>query len=137
VIARPSSYGADMPTPRPNRPVRAWTEAELAELDRTPLIKIAGARRPLVTIGHVRLGPDELVRSLNGTRGVWYQGALSSGHGEIEVNGQRIAVAFLPDTGREPEVDQALRSRYGNDSGVQRMVSPSAREATLRVVPLA
>jgi hypothetical protein len=121
---------------------RAWTEDELAQLDRTELIRIAGARadgtpRPFVLIGHVRLGQDELVRSLNGTRGAWYQAAVRSGHGEIEVDGRRVAVAFVPDVSREADVDQALRARYGDDSGVRRMIRSPAREATLRVVPLA
>ncbi len=69
---------------------RPWAMAELAELDRTPLIRVAGARadgtlRAFVLIGHVRLGQDELIRSLNGTQGVWYRGAVGSGWGEIEV----------------------------------------------------
>jgi hypothetical protein len=120
---------------------RPWTEDELAQLDRTALIRVAGTRadgtlRRSVLIGHVRLGQDELVRSLNGTRGVWYQGAVRSGHGVIDVDGRRIAVAFTPDVGREAEVDQALRARYGNDSGVRQMTRSPAREATLRVVPL-
>ena len=121
---------------------RAWTAAELAELDRAPLIRVGGARsdgtlRPLVLIGHVRLGQDELIRSLNGIHGSWYRGAVGSGRGEIEVDGRRIEVAFLPDSGREAGVDQALRARYGNDSGVLQMTRLPAREATLRVVPLA
>ncbi len=121
---------------------REWTEAELAALDRAALIRVAGAHadgtpRSLVLIGHVRLGNDELIRSLNGKTGVWYQGAVRLGHGELDVDGRRIKVAFIPDLGREPEVDQALRSRYGNDSGVRQMTRSPAREATLRVVPLA
>jgi hypothetical protein len=121
---------------------RPWTEDELALLDGTELIRVAAARadgtlRPFVVIGHVRVGQDELIRSLNGTRGAWYQGAVRSGHGEIEVDGRRFAVAFIPDFGREAQVDQALRARYGNDSGVRQMTRSTAREATLRVVPLA
>jgi hypothetical protein len=121
---------------------RPWTEEELARFDRTALIRVAGARadgtlRTPVPIGHVRVGQDELIRSLNGARGLWYQGAVRSGHGVIDVDGQRIAVAFVPDVGREAEVDQALRDRYGDDSGVRRMTRSPAREATLRVVPLA
>lgn len=120
---------------------RPWTTAELDQLDRAPLIRVAGARadgalRPFVTIGHVRLGQDELVRSLRGPRGAWYLAAVRSGHGEVEVDGRRLAVAFVPDLGREAEVDQALRSRYGDDSGVRQMTRSPAREATLRVVPL-
>ncbi|WP_084297988.1 DUF2255 family protein [Actinoplanes friuliensis] len=121
---------------------RAWSAAELAALDLSPLIHVAGARsdgtlRPFVQIGHVRLGQDELIRSLNGTGGTWYQGAIRTGRGEIDVDGRRIRVAFIADAGREDEVDHALRARYGNDSGVRRMMRPPAREATLRVVPLA
>lgn len=120
---------------------RPWAEGELVQLDRTELIRVAGARsdgtlRPFVLIGHVRVGQDELIRSLNGTRGAWYQGAVRSGYGEIDVDGQRFSVAFIPDAGREAAVDQALRDRYGNDSGVRRMTRPPARDATLRVVPL-
>ncbi|MFC5162930.1 DUF2255 family protein [Nonomuraea angiospora] len=105
-------------------------------------MRVAGARpdgtlRPLVLVGHVRLGQDELIRSLHGTHGAWHQGAVRSGQGEIDVDGRRFAVAFIPGRGREAAVDQALRSRYGNDSGVCRMTRSPAREATLRVVPLA
>lgn len=123
-------------------PTRVWTAAELAALDSTPLIRVAAARpdgtlRPFVLIGHVRVGDDELIRSLNGTGGSWYRGATRTGHGEIDVDGRRIRVAFLVGAGREDEVDHALRARYGNDSGVRRMTKPQAREATLRVTPLA
>ncbi|MEV6154716.1 DUF2255 family protein [Nonomuraea sp. NPDC052129] len=119
-----------------------WTAAELDQLYRVPLIRIVGARtdgtpRSLVLVGHVRLAQDELIRSLHETHGAWYQGAIRSGQGEIDVDGRRFAVAFIPDLGREAEVDQALRSRYGNDSGVRQMTRSPAREATLRVVPLA
>ena len=121
---------------------REWTAAELASLDHAPLIRVAAARsdgtlRPFVMIGHVRVGQDELVRSLNGVNGSWYQRATHAGRGEIDVGGRRISVAFVRDVGRETEVDQALRVRYGRDSGVRRMTGPAAREATLRVVPLA
>lgn len=123
-------------------PARPWTDDEVARLDRAGLIRVAGSRadgtlRPWVTVGHVRLGRDELIRSLNGARGTWYRGAVRTGRGEIEVDGRRVAVAFVADRGREAEVDQALRARYGDDSGVRRMTRSPAREATLRVVPLA
>jgi len=123
------------------RQTRPWTQAERSLLDRTDLIRVAGTRedgtlRAFVLIGHVRLGQDELVRSLHGPDGAWYRAATRSGHGEIDVDGQRIAVAFIPEIGREAEVDQALRARYGDDSGVRRMTRSPARDATLQVVPL-
>ena len=121
---------------------RAWTAAELARLDAAPLIRVAGARAdgtllPFVPVGHVRLEDDELIRSLNGRAGAWYRGAIRRGWGAIEVDGERIRVAFLVDEGREAEIDEALRSRYGDDSGVRRMTRPPARDATLRLTPLA
>ncbi|MFI2364152.1 DUF2255 family protein [Promicromonospora sp. NPDC019610] len=123
------------------RATRPWTEAELALLARTELIRVAGARddgtlRSFALVGHVRLGRDELVRSLNGPDGGWYRGAIRSGHGEIDVDGRRIAVAFVRDVGRAAAVDQALRDRYGHDAGVRRMTRAPARDATLRAVPL-
>ncbi|MCY1136387.1 DUF2255 family protein [Actinoplanes sp. Pm04-4] len=121
---------------------REWTPAELAALDRTPLIRLAGARpdgtlRPFVMIGHVRVGADEIIRSLNGTGGSWYQGVSRTGQGVIDVDGLQVRVAFVADSGREDEVDDALRARYGNDSGVRRMTSALAQAATLRMIPLA
>jgi hypothetical protein len=122
-------------------PTRDWSAAELARLDRTLLIRVAGARpdgtlRPFVLIGHIRLGQDELIRSLNGPSGAWYRRALRTGHGAIEVDGHQLEVAFMRDSGREAEFDRALRARYGNDSGVRQMTSAAAREATLRILPL-
>jgi hypothetical protein len=127
-----------MPVEPPH--TRGWTSAELADLDRAPLIRVAGVRgdgtlRKFVLIGHVRIGDEVFIRSLNGTGGAWYRGVTRTGRGEIDVDGRRIRVAFVRDTGRADEVDRALRSRYGDDSGVRQMTSPPAREATLRVLP--
>jgi hypothetical protein len=121
---------------------RPWSREELTGLADTQLIRVAGARHdgglgPFVTVGPVLLGDEVVIRSLNGTGGAWYRAAIASGRGEVEVARTRVRVAFLPDLGREVEVDRALRARYGNDSGVRRMTSSPAREATLRVLPLA
>ncbi|GAB2523156.1 hypothetical protein GCM10027064_20800 [Microbacterium petrolearium] len=120
---------------------RAWSAGELAALDDAPLIRLAperadGSLAPAVPVGHVRLGSDELVRSLNVTAGAWYRAATRSGRGRIEVGRRRIAVRFIPDTGREAEIDGALRSRYGDDAGVRAMTRPPARDANLRIVPI-
>jgi hypothetical protein len=121
---------------------RPWTAAERAGLDRAPLVRVAVARpdgtlRGAVLVGHVRVGDDELIRSLNGPDGSWFRAALRTGRGELEIEGRRTAVAFDRLDGREAQVDAALRARYGDDEGVRRMTREPARSATLRVAPLA
>lgn len=125
----------------PTDAIRAWTPEEWDLLERTALIRVAGERRdgslrPLALVGHVRVGEDVLIRSLNGPDGAWYRGAVATGRGVIEVAGARIRVAFHADRGREDDVDDALRARYGTDSGVRQMTRSPARDATLRVLPL-
>jgi hypothetical protein len=120
---------------------RAWTTDERAALEAAALIRLAvaragGALRPGVTVGHVRVGDDEFVRSLNGTNGAWYRAAIATGRGRIEVGALTIEVALVADAEHAAAVDAALRSRYGDDSGVRRMTAPLAREATLRIEPL-
>lgn len=120
---------------------REWDRAEHELLDRTPLIRVA-AERPdgsladFTTIGHVRLGSHEMIRSLRGADGRWYRGALRTRRGAIDVGGRRIRVVFLPSEAAAAAVDAAFRARYGNDAGVQRMTQAPARDSTLTVVPL-
>lgn len=123
-------------------PTRAWSAEETALLTSAPLIRVAavrhdGSRGTLVTIGHVRVDGDELVRSLRGADGGWYRTVLRSRRGRIEVDGRRIDVAFAPDEGRADVVDDAYRARYGDDSGVRQMTRSPARDATLVMRPLA
>lgn len=122
-------------------PVRAWTSSELALLDRTPLIEIStedarGALGRFVTVGHVRLGAAEFVRSMNGVEGAWYRRAIRHGRGLIDVGGTRFRVGFAPAPEHERQFDDALRARYGDDSGTRRMTRSPARAATLQILPL-
>jgi hypothetical protein len=120
---------------------RAWTPVEIALLDRTPLIRLAaenpdGTLGPFVTIGHVRLGRDEFVRSLNGTTGLWCVRAVTTGQGVIDVDGRRLEMLFRPSSERNREFDEALPARYGDDAGTRRMVRAAARDATVQVLAL-
>jgi hypothetical protein len=121
--------------------LRGWSPDELALLDRTPLIRVAAERTdgtlaPFVLVGHVRLGAEEFVRSLNGTAGTWYRRAMTSGRGVIDVDGRRFPVLLEASTGRDAEFDEALRRRYGDDSGTRRMTRSPARDATVQLLPV-
>jgi hypothetical protein len=121
--------------------VRAWEPDERRALDRAPLIRIAAARSDgsvgrFATIGHVRVGDAELVRSLRGVDGAWYRGALRSGRAEIDVGGLHIGVAVTPASEPPEDVDAAFRARYGDDAGVRAMTRPPARDSTLLLRPL-
>jgi hypothetical protein len=121
---------------------RDWTADELAALAAADLLRLAarradGSLTPAVTVGHVRVDGDELVRSLRGAAGLWFRTARASGRGAIEVGGRTIEVAVVEDVGREERVDAAYRARYGDDAGVRSMTGSPAREATVRLAPAA
>lgn len=126
---------------RDHASVRTWEPAERRALDRSPLIRIAASRTDgsvgrFATIGHVRVGDAELVRSLRGLDGAWYRGALRTGRAEIDVGGLRIGVAVTPASEPPGDVDAAFRARYGEDASVRAMTRPPARESTLLLRPL-
>lgn len=121
--------------------LRAWSSDELALLDSTPLIGLATRAFDetldrQVLIGHVRLGTEEFVRSLNGVGGAWYRRAVRTGRGAIDIDGFRVNVALIISRGREEDVDDAMRERYGDDTGTRAMTRAPARDATVQIFPL-
>jgi hypothetical protein len=120
-----------------------WTADELTRVERADELRIAsrradGSLRRYITIWVVREKDDLYVRSAYGYDNPWFQGALHSGRGRIQVGGVERDVTF-----EEPEPDSAARvtavyhakyDRYG-PAIVGTVVSTEAERSTLRLVP--
>ncbi len=122
-----------------------WTQDELNKIGKVDELEIAsfrgdGTLRKPVTIWVVRLKDDLFVRSVNGTTGVWYRHAQVHHEGRIEAGGVKKDVTFVETTGLEVnnEIDAAYRTKYHRygERIVGSIVTPQARESTLKLVPL-
>ncbi len=121
----------------------AWTNDELTRIGEAQELQIAPARRDgslrnPVTIWVVRVGDDLYVRSWRGRGGAWYRAAQASHEGRIGAGGVEKDVTFVEETdpGINDEIDAAYRTKYRRSSSyVPPMLSPEARETTLRLVP--
>jgi hypothetical protein len=98
-----------------------WTSDELDSIGSAEELEIAsvrddGTRRKPVTVWVVRHGDDLYVRSVNGRTSPWFRRAQA--HHEAHINA-------------------AYRTKYHRyaESIVDSIVSPSARAATLKLVP--
>ena len=121
-----------------------WTRDELNKIGAAEELEIASLRsdgtlRKPVTIWVVRLGDDLYVRSMNGTTGSWYRGALTRHEGHIEAGGVDKNVDFVEVA--EPKVNDQIDAvfrtkyhRYGTRI-VGTIVTNQARAATLKLVP--
>ena len=122
----------------------AWTSDELNKIGAAEELKIAsvrrdGTRRNPVTIWVVRRGDDLYVRSVNGRTGVWFRGAQVRHEGRIWAGGVEKAVTFVDaDPGLNEQIDAAYRTKYRRYAAsiVGSIVSPKARSATIKLVPL-
>ena len=122
----------------------AWTSDELNKIGAAEELKIAsvsrdGRRRNPVTIWVVRRGDDLYVRSVNGRTGVWFRGTEVRHEGRIWAGGVEKAVTFVDaDPGLNEQIDAAYRTKYRRYAAsiVGSIVSPKARSATIKLVPL-
>src|SRR5438445_10434295 len=122
----------------------AWTSDELNKIGAAEELKIAsvsrdGRRRNPVTIWVVRRGDDLDVRSVNGRTGVWFRGAQVRHEGRIWAGGVEKDVTFVDaDPGMNDQLDAAYRTKYRRYAAsiVGSIVSPKARSATIKLVPL-
>ena len=122
----------------------AWTDEDLAAIGdaREPLIAAArgdGAFRSDVTVWIVRVGDDLYMRSWRGRGGSWFRQALRSGRARVRAGDTvRTVTVEEADPQTRDAVDAAYRAKYGQgNSHVDEMTSPSAVEATLRLLPAA
>lgn len=122
----------------------AWTSDELGKVGAADELRIASVRRDgtlrgPVTIWVVRVGDDLYVRAVNGRDGAWFRGTQQRGEGRVEAGGVGKDVTFSgePDPGVNERVDAEYRGKYRRyaDDVVATVLTPRAREATLRLVP--
>jgi hypothetical protein len=122
----------------------AWTPEELTAIGGSEELRIA-ARRPdgtmrnPVTIWLVRVGDDIYVRAYKGTDSPWFRGVRRTRQGHVEAGGVARDVTFedAPDEIANDAVDAAYRAKYARFEAqyVDPMVAPTARDATVKVVP--
>ena len=119
-----------------------WTADELTAVGDADELVIAARRedgelRTGVPIWVVRVGDDIFVRSFKGRGSGWFRHAVETHTGRITAGGVERDVVFeeAPDSHGD-EIDEAFRTKYARygDSYTLPMITPEARDATLRLV---
>ena len=110
--------------------------AEAEELDLASLRRDGTLRKP-VTMWVVRHGDAIYVRSVNGRESSWFRGAQARLEARIRAGGVEKDVALVEVDDLNDELDTAYRTKYARYAAsiVNRITSPEARAATLRLVP--
>ncbi len=121
-----------------------WTSDELAKIGTAEELQIVSLRRDgtlrnPVTIWVVRVGDELYVRAYKGRTGPWFRGTQVRHEGHIRAGGVEKDVTFVEEAapGLNDRIDAAYRSKYKNygPQYVDPMVTPQAREATIKLVP--
>lgn len=120
-----------------------WTSDELTRIGSAEELKIVSLRRDgtlrtSVIIWVVRLGDDLYVRSVNGRTAAWFRGTQVRHEGCIQAGGIDKDVTFVdaaPDL--NDQIDAVYRSKYRRYAAsiINSIVSPTARSATIKLVP--
>ena len=122
-----------------------WTSAELNKIGSAEELQIASLRqddalRKSVTIWVVRVGDDLYVRSVYGRGSAWFRATQVRHEGHIQAGGVDKDVAFVDETDSDinEQIDAAYRTKYRRYAAsiVDTTLTPAARDATIRLVPL-
>ena len=121
-----------------------WTSDELTKIGTAEELEIASLRRDgtlrnPVTIWVVRHGDDLYVRSVNGRTAAWFRGTQVRHEGHIRAGGVDKDVTFVEaDPDINDQIDAAYRTKYRRYAAsiINHIVSPAARSATIKLVPL-
>ena len=123
--------------------MKPWSNDELNKIGSADELRIAALRadgtlRKPVIIWVVRLGDELYVRSVNGRSSVWFSGVQVQHAGRIWAGGMEKDVTFVEEAGPEinKQIDAAYRAKYRcNPTSVDHINSPTARTATIKLVP--
>jgi hypothetical protein len=122
--------------------VSAWTPRELGAIDASDELELAsvmrdGTLRRTVTMWVVRHGDDLDVRSVDGRESSWFRGARNRHEARIAAGGVTKDVGLEETDAQNDAVDAAYRAKYRRYARriVDRITSPEARAATLRLAP--
>jgi hypothetical protein len=124
----------------------AWTMEELERIGAAEELEIAprrgdGTLRRPVTIWVVRFGDDLYVRSVYGRTSAWFRGAEVRLEGHIRAGGVARDVTFVEESASDinDQIDAAYATKYRRYAAsiIDSINSPTARAATLRLVPRA
>ena len=120
-----------------------WTNDELTKIGAAEELQIASRRRngrlrKPVIIWVVRYGDDLYVRSVNGRTASWFRGTQVRHGGRIQAGGVDKDVTFVdasPDL--NDQIDAVYRSKYRRYAAsiINSIVSPTARSATIKLIP--
>lgn len=115
--------------------VRLLSEIEEIEIETVPL-NVPELHR--VTIWVVVVGMDVYARSVNGTRGRWWQELTTNPIGAIYADNQRIPVHAFPVTDEvtQARVSEAYLRKYHDSEWAPPMVVPEVLPTTLRLEPI-
>jgi hypothetical protein len=122
----------------------AWTSDELTKIGTAEELQVASLRadgtlRNRVIIWVVRLGDDLYVRSVNGRNSAWFRGVQVRHEGRIWAGGVEKDVTFVEASpGVNDQINAAYHTKYRRyPSSVDHINSPTARAATIKLVPRA
>src|SRR5271156_6707720 len=120
-----------------------WSKDELRRIAEADDLYISPFREDGVSYGtptwiwSVAVADALYVRGYNGQNSRWYQAAVRQKAGRINAAGMTKEVSFESVDGPiNDRVDEAYRAKYQKSPYLQPMISPLARAATVRIVPL-
>jgi hypothetical protein len=120
----------------------AWPDDELSKIAGTDDLHISPFREDGVTFGtptwvwSVVLNGALYARAYHGQNSRWYRAALRQKAGQITAAGMTKNVTFEPVEGAvNDRIDDAYRKKYGGSPYLPPMIAPSARSATVKIVP--
>jgi hypothetical protein len=119
-----------------------WQRDELRRISEADDLHVSPFREDGATYGtptwvwSVVVDGSLYVRAYHGRNSRWYQAALRQKAGRITAAGMTKETSFEPvEEAVNDRIDEAYRAKYRTNSYLESMVSPKAREATVRVKP--